>query len=128
MCCQLKNVGHTPARVCLEEAISGKFHYWSGASGRAYLHTIFAPGACPAMPIACFIAVHRHVDGTRHVLAIGETGPGQLPAAGFGEAVVGRAATANEIHVHMLAGTADEAARIAADLSVRHLVCARAAS
>jgi hypothetical protein len=37
-----------PALVCSEAAFAQAFHYWRGASGRRYLHSVYTLIGCPA--------------------------------------------------------------------------------
>ena len=75
--------------VCAESAFSQAFHYWRGASGRRYLHSVYTLVGCPALPQANYILVRRHEDGTREateprhaatvvLLRQGAGGPGSL--------------------------------------------------
>ena len=53
-----------PALVCSEAAFAQAFHYWRGASGRRYLHSVYSLIGCPALPRANYILVRRYDDGT----------------------------------------------------------------
>jgi hypothetical protein len=83
-----------------------RFWYWQGASGRRYIHTVYAACACPPLSGAVFVAVKR-IGALRVVLDMG------LLAAG-GELRVPRGC--DEIHVHLLSGSRAEAEAILADL------------
>src|SRR5665648_946368 len=80
-----------PALVCAEAAFAQAFHYWRGASGRRYLHSVYTLVGCPALPQANYIFVRRHEDG------------------------------ANEVHIHLLADTAHDRALVEADLTAAHM-------
>ena len=67
-----------PALVCAEAAFDQAFHYWRGASGRRYLHSVYSLVGCPALPQANFILVRRHEDGSREALAFGNTKDGAM--------------------------------------------------
>ena len=62
-----------PALVCSEAAFDQAFHYWRGASGRRYLHSVYTLIGCPALPRANYILVRRYDNGTRVALAFGQT-------------------------------------------------------
>src|SRR4029077_8353939 len=49
-----------PALVCSEAAFAQAFHYWRGASGRRYLHSVYSLIGCPALPRANYILVRRY--------------------------------------------------------------------
>ena len=61
-----------PALVCSEAAFAQAFHYWRGASGRRYLHSVYTLIGCPALPRANYILVRRYEDGRRLALAFGQ--------------------------------------------------------
>src|SRR4051812_37922170 len=93
-----------------------RFWYWHGASGRRYIHSIYAPDACPPLPGAVFLAVRR-LGTLRTVLGAGRF-------AGLWDVNIAALSTtpwrdlgANEIHVHLLSRDDREAQIIAADLS-----------
>lgn len=105
-----------PALICTETSIRQAFHYWRGASGCRYLHSVFSLIGCPAMPRANYILVKRHEDGTRTPLAFGQT---RDDAATLNLAHLrheGAKLGANEVHIHLLAETAGERDAVEADL------------
>lgn len=110
-----------PALVCREEQVTQPFHYWRGASGNRYLHTVFPLVDCPPLPRANYILVRCDKDGVRRPLDIGRTisGADSLNLAYLRH----RAAQlgANEIHVHFLPKTEEERVAAEADLSARQL-------
>lgn len=107
---------HEPALVCREGAMLEQFHYWRGASGRRYLHTVFALIDCPEMPKANYILVRREADGSRRPIAFGQTvdDAGSLNLAHLRRR--GARLGANEVHVHLLAENAAERTRVECDL------------
>jgi hypothetical protein len=109
-----------PALVCAEAAFSQAFHYWRGASGRRYLHSVYTLVGCPALPQANYILVRRHGDGMRTPLAFGQTRDDaiSLNLAHLRHQSAKRGA--NEVHIHLLAETAEERALAEADLSAAH--------
>lgn len=112
---------HEPAAVCREGAIEQSFQYWRGQSGARYLHTVFSLLECPVLPKANYILVRRDANGARAVLGIGQTTAeaGSLNLASL--RLRGAQAGANEIHVHLLAETAEDRARVEADLRAARL-------
>jgi hypothetical protein len=99
-----------------EPANSTVFQFWRGASGNRYVHSIYNLFECPPLPAGNYILVRRDADGTRTVLSIGrtanETGSNNLAAIRQRSALIG----ANEVHVHLLAGSDTQSALIEADL------------
>jgi hypothetical protein len=98
-----------------------QFWYWRGASGRKYIHSVYAPDDCPPLPGAVYIAVARE-GGNRRVLAVGSFASvldkPQMVADRMDMLKLG----ANEIHVHLLAKSHDDAAAVERDLSAGLLV------
>ena len=110
-----------PALVCAEEQLSQTYHYWRGASGARYLHTVFALIGCPQLPMANYILVRRDQDGTRRPLDIGQT---VYVAESLNLAHLRRRGAllgANEIHVHFLPESVRQRRAVEADLSARQL-------
>jgi hypothetical protein len=109
-----------PALVCSEAAFAQAFHYWRGASGRRYLHSVYSLIGCPALPRANYILVRRYDDGTRAALAFGQT---RDETASLNLAHLrhqGAKCGANEVHIHLLAETAEARAQVEADLVAAH--------
>lgn len=110
-----------PALVCREDAVTQSFHYWRGASGKRYLHTVFPLVDCPLMPKVNYILVHCGPDGVRRPLDIGQTVSGaeslNLAHLRHKAARLG----ANEIHVHFMADTDAERRAAEIDLGARQL-------
>lgn len=96
--------------------LSPNFHYWRGASGRRYIHTVYSLLECPQLPIANYVLVAREGNGQRVALRIGQTKETSwsLNLAHLRE----RAAKigANEVHVHVLAERHDKRVLVEADL------------
>lgn len=84
------------------EYIQQSFHYWRGASGKRYLHTIYSLLDCPILPKANYIMVCYNEDGNRTPLRIGKTveEANSLNLAYLRKR--GAQLGANEIHVHLL--------------------------
>lgn len=110
-----------PALVCREAQVTQPFHYWLGASGARYLHTVFPLRDCPLVPKVNYILVRRDADGTRRPLDIGRT---VSDADSLNLAHLRHEAAnlgANEIHVHFLSETERARASVEADLAIRQL-------
>jgi len=92
------------------------FEFWTGASGRCYVHSVFALHGCPELPEATFILVKHATDGARTACYVGQTthSAGSLNLADVRQ----RAAQcgANEVHVHFLAGDHRDRSVVAFDL------------
>jgi hypothetical protein len=120
---EYKSARTVPARLLGEPAIldgaaglAQRFHFWSGASGRRYVHTIYSLVECPAIPAGNYVLVHRDAEGRRLVLAIGRVGN---TAASLNLAEIRRRGAelgANEVHVHLLAPNAKLSRLIETDL------------
>lgn len=109
-----------PALVCSETQFAQAFHYWRGASGRRYLHSVYSLIGCPALPRANYILVRRHEDGTREALAFGQT---KDEAHSLNLAHLrhqGAKRGANEVHLHLLAETTEARDLVETDLAAVH--------
>jgi hypothetical protein len=74
-----------------------RFWYWRGASGKKYIHSVYAVDACPPLPGAIYVAVRR-IGNLRTVIAINRFTPFWDGAFSVHENL-----DADEIHVHLLA-------------------------
>lgn len=92
------------------------FLFWTGSSGARYVHTIYPLFDCPPLDCANYILVKRHSGGRRTVVSIGRAA--QDGATGSLADVRRHAADlgANEVHVHLLAGSATASRAIETDL------------
>ena len=104
-----------PSHTAPEPACRGnpmdRFHFWSGASGKRYVHTIYSLIECPALPASNYVLVKREESGRRRVLSIGRVAN---EAASLNLAELrhrGAQLGANEVHVHLLAET-DKASKL----------------
>lgn len=100
-----------------------RFHFWSGASGQRYVHSVYSLFECPEVPAANFLLVRRDASGSREVLAIGRLrhGAGSLNLAEIRQR--GARLGANEVHVHLLAPSAAQRRVIEADLRAGQIDC-----
>ena len=113
--------GDEPAMICVAGEVGEDFHYWRGASGKRYLHSVFALVDCPEISKANYILVYCDPHGTRRALDIGQTieDADSLNLAHLRQrgAVIG----ANEIHIHVLTDTGSGRNAVETDLCLRHL-------
>jgi hypothetical protein len=95
---------------------SPRFHFWTGASGRRYVHTVYSVFDCPPLGVASYVLVRRVSKTERKVMAIGRLSNEQA-SLNLAE-IRQRAATlgADEVHVHLLAMTASECQAVEIDL------------
>lgn len=98
----------------LENEFGDRFCYWTGASGKRYIHSVYRPDDCPPLPGAIFIEVCRMADGSRKPLRTGRFAPfWDLPVNGQGRLD----SACREIHVHLLAEDDSTTARVLDDLT-----------
>ena len=93
-----------------------RFHFWTGASGKRYVHTVYSLFDCPPVGIASYVLVRRVAKNERTVLAIGRLTHEQA-SMNLAE-IRQRAATlgADEVHVHLLATSLSECQAVEVDL------------
>ena len=105
-----------PAPVRLPQRAPAREQSWRGASGRRYAHSVYSLIECPPLPMAGYILVKRDVLGRRTALRVG-LGQSDAPTLNLAE-VRRRGAQlgANEVHVHVRAGSEDERRLVACDL------------
>ncbi|MBA2125743.1 hypothetical protein DLM45_05825 [Hyphomicrobium methylovorum] len=104
-----------PASVPVSES-SPRFHFWTGASGKRYVHTVYSVFDCPTLEDANYILVRRSNKATRSVLAIGRL---SNHCATTNLAEIRQHASslnADEVHIHLLASTPQEARAVETDL------------
>ncbi|MDX2306934.1 MAG: hypothetical protein NW216_01715 [Hyphomicrobium sp.] len=109
-------LANAPSLVDAPLDLAERFHFWLGASGRRYVHTVYSLVECPAIPAGNYVLVHRDEDGRRQVLAIGRVGH---QAASLNLADIRRRGAelgANEVHVHLLAASAKQSRMVETDL------------
>jgi len=108
----------TPAPVALglPAQVPARRHLWRGASGLAYVHTVYSLIECPPLPKATYILARREADGRRRVLHIGLA---REDAATLNLARVrqrGAQLGANEVHVCFGAASEHDRALVVTDL------------
>jgi hypothetical protein len=78
-----------------------RFWYWTGASGRKYIHSVYVLEDCPPLPGAVYVAVRRE-GPLRIVMGIGRFTPFWEGPMGGRDLEALRAKGVDEIHVHLL--------------------------
>lgn len=84
----------------LDNEFGDRFWFWTGASGKRYIHSVYQPEDCPPLPGAIFIEVCRMADGSRKALGAGRFSPLWDLAASSANRLD---AACREVHVHLLA-------------------------
>jgi hypothetical protein len=92
-----------------------RFWYWTGASGRKYIHSVYGLDDCPPLPGAIYVAVRRE-GPLRLVLGIGRFLPFWDGPLGGRDVACLRRQGVDEIHVHLLAKSPAVAEAILEDL------------
>ncbi len=93
-----------------------RFHFWTGASGKRYVHSVYDLVECPPLPAANYVLVRRDSNGRPHALSIGRT-TSSVPSLNLAELRHrGAELGANEVHVHLLADNAKVGKLIEFDL------------
>ena len=108
--------GETPQLENELAASTDRFHFWTGASGKRYVHTVYDLRECPTLPAGNYVLVRRGPKGQRVVLAIGRV---SSAAQSLNLAEIrqrGAELGANEVHVHLLAETAKQSKLVEFDL------------
>jgi len=104
-----------PAKLPEDLGVGDRFWYWRGASGRNYIHSIYATDACPPLPGAVFVAVRR-IGGLRTAVSVGRFPSFWDNSAGDLAEDLLRGLATDEIHVHLLARNELAAQEVLADL------------
>lgn len=85
---------------------STRFHFWTGASGKRYVHSVYQLLECPPLPAANYVLVRRRTNGRAEALSVGRVNNG-APSLNLAEIRQrGAELAADEIHVHLLADNA----------------------
>ncbi|HEY7670525.1 MAG TPA: hypothetical protein VH852_07805 [Hyphomicrobium sp.] len=113
---QRSHTSETPAEAERKVNEAGRFHFWTGASGKRYVHTVYELLECPALPPANYVLVRREPGARRQVLSIGRV-DNRAPSLNLAEIRQrGAELGADEVHVHLLAENAKLAKLIEFDL------------
>jgi hypothetical protein len=92
-----------------------RFWYWTGASGRKYIHSVYALEDCPPLPGAIYVAVRR-AGPLRLAAAVGRFSAFWDNTLGSQNLACLRAEGIDELHVHLLAKSPEVASAILEDL------------
>ena len=93
-----------------------RFCAWKGVSGRRYVTSIYSFADCPDYENVVALAVRRDWDGTRTIVDAVDLGPFPLVALAGDGMQQARLMGANEVHLHLLADTANARQAVIADL------------
>jgi len=85
---------------------ASRFEFWTGASGKRYVHSVYDLLECPPMPASNYVLVRRNTSGRPEALSVGRVG-NSAPSLNLAE-IRRRAAElgADEVHLHLLAENA----------------------
>ncbi len=98
------------------EGFRDRFWYWQGKSGTSYIHSIYSPDACPPLPGAIFITVKKLANGRRAAIEVGRFCEDWDYVEGLIDDHRVGFSTIDEIHVHLLAESDDNADEVVKDL------------
>ncbi len=91
-----------PLTISNDTDLENAFHFWHGATGKRYIHSVYTIFDCPELPNANYILVSRQQDGSCKALSIGEL---KENATSLNLAFLRHNAaklSANEIHIHVM--------------------------
>lgn len=105
-----------PVDLGLPRQVTARQHLWRGASGQAYVHTVYGLIECPPLPMASYILARRNADGRKVALHVGlaSNSATTLNLAEIRQR--GAQLGANEVHVYFQAPSSAERALVASDL------------
>lgn len=108
--------------------IGERLQFWTGQSGKRYVHTVYSLVECPSVPASNYVLVHRDAQGRRTALSFGRAAHA-TPSLNLAEIrQLGASLGANEVHLHFLAQTAADRLLAEADLRGAAALAARDAS
>jgi hypothetical protein len=107
----------SPVAVTLasDPSFQDRFWYWSGASGRKYIHSVYGIEDCPPLPGAIYVAVKRK-GSLRVAVAVGRFQPFWDHVVGAREARRFASLGVDELHVHLLGKTPAQTETVFSDL------------
>lgn len=102
--------------VFFDTDTGARFHFWTGATGKRYVHTVYSLFDCPPVEQANYVLVRRGDQSMRSILAIGRL-TNEAPSLNLAE-IRQRGATlgADEVHIHLLATSMQESQAVEVDL------------
>ncbi len=96
----------------LEDEFSDRFWFWTGLSGKRYIHSIYSAKNCPPLPGAIYVVARRLDSDNRVPVRMGRFSPlWDFPLP------VNADDSGCEIHVHLLAGDEIQTACVFDDLA-----------
>lgn len=107
----------SPVAVTLasDPSFQDRFWYWSGASGRKYIHSVYRIEDCPPLPGAIYVAVKRK-GPLRIAVAVGRFQPFWDHVVGAREGWRFASLGVDEFHVHLLGKTPAQIEAVFSDL------------
>ncbi|HMN37757.1 MAG TPA: hypothetical protein PKD49_08640 [Hyphomicrobium sp.] len=93
-----------------------RFHFWTGATGKRYVHTVYSLFDCPPVGMANYVLVRKEGGAKRTVLAIGRVTGDSLSLNLAEIRQRGASLGADEVHIHLLASSAHESQAVEVDL------------
>ena len=104
------------AEISARGRVTRHFHYWLGASGKPYLHSVFTVDEAPRYADAVILLV-RHDGHSRTPLLLAQTG--KEPQAVFSSPAFAHALAqgANEVHLHLMGNGVGDLKNAKDDLS-----------
>lgn len=105
-----------PLTISNDADLENAFHFWQGASGKRYIHSVYSLVNCPELPKTNYVLVHRDENSECKALCIGDT---KDSAASLNLAFLRHNAArlgANEIHVHVMTKNKYEREMVRLDL------------
>jgi len=100
------------ASIELENEFSDRFWFWTGLSGKRYIHSVYSSENCPPLPGAIYVVVRRLENDNRVPVRMGRFSPlWDFPLP------VDANDSRYEIHVHLLAGDENQTVRVYDDLA-----------
>lgn len=98
------------------QAEGDRFQFWTGLSGRRYVHTVYSLLECPSLPACNYMLVKTGSGGERQIVEIGratsDSSSLNLAEIRMKAARLG----ASEVHVHLLAKSAGDSRDLMHDL------------
>lgn len=105
-----------PLVISNDAELENAFHFWQGASGKRYIHSVYTIFTCPELPKANYVLVKRDEESRCHPLAIGQTEQtvGSLNLAELRQQAARLGA--NEIHINVMSKSDHERNMVRLDL------------
>lgn len=122
---RVRRAAATPAETSQSEfEAPTRFHFWTGATGKRYVHTVYSLFDCPPVGIANYVLVRRDGRATRTILAIGRVA-GEAASLNLAEIRQrGAQLGADEVHIHLLATSPQDSQAVEVDLRTAQFAAA----